>query len=120
MAPSAVPEATGSASDWGLSAHLLGELTAGTSQQVGVRLTTPGGGAPTLGSFLGTSAHLTGFHVASGAAVHMHPLDSPSRTADGTDLVFHAELPEPGTYVLYLQVRVDGFLHTLPLVVTVA
>ncbi len=31
-----------------------------------------------------------------------------------------AEMPEPGTYVLYLQVRVDGFLHTLPLVVTVA
>jgi hypothetical protein len=70
---------------------------------------------PRLGQFLGTFAHLTGFHARTGAAVHMHPIGAPVVNADGAELVFHAELAERGEYVLFLQVPVDGFLHTLRL-----
>ena len=68
-----------------------------------------------LGQYLGTSAHLTGFHVETGAVVHMHPLGAPEAGEDGTVLSFHTELPAGGEYVLFLQTRVDEFLHTLPL-----
>lgn len=51
-----------------------------------IRLSDPDGGAPALGEYLGTSAHLTGFHVGSGAAVHMHPLGAPSTTDDAVEL----------------------------------
>ena len=30
-------------------------------------------------------------------------------------LRFDTALPDPGSYVLFVQVRVDGFLHTVPL-----
>jgi hypothetical protein len=101
--------------DWGVKARVVGDIAAGSEQQLRVRLTGPDGTAPDLGQYLGTSAHLTGFHVDTGQAVHMHPLGAPSVQPDGTELSFHAELPRAGQYVLFLQVRVDDFLHTLRL-----
>jgi hypothetical protein len=115
--PSAVVAAP-TASDWGLEAGVVGELSAGREDELRVRLTSAGGGAPRVGQFLGTSAHLTGFHQESGVVVHMHPLGSPEVAQDAAELVFHAEFPEPGDYVLFLQVPVDDFVHTLPLLVT--
>jgi hypothetical protein len=112
----AVPAAVGSAAaDWGVEAQVVGDVAAGIEQQLRVRLTGRDGTAPVLGQYLGTSAHLTGFHVDTGQAVHMHPLGAPSVQSDGTDLLFHAELPRAGRYLLFLQVRVDDFLHTLRL-----
>jgi hypothetical protein len=32
----------------------------------------------------------------------------------GTELTFHAEFETPGRYVFFVQVRVDGFVHTVP------
>lgn len=112
--PEPVTAATGTASDWGVEATVLGDVAAGSAQELRIRLATPDGGAPQLGQYLGTYAHLTGFHVASGGVVHMHPLGAPGTGPDGAELVFHAQLPRPGEYLLFLQVPVDGFLHTLP------
>jgi hypothetical protein len=110
-----LPDDADVASDWAVRAEVLTDLRAGTGEELRIRLATPEGETPQLGQFLGTFAHLTGFHARTGAAVHMHPLGAPEIDADGTQLVFHAELPEPGEYVLFLQVPVDGFLHTLRL-----
>jgi len=109
------PAAVDGDTDWAVEAQVLGGVDAGPDQQLRVRLRRPDGSAPTLGRYLGTSAHLTGFHVDTGQAVHMHPLGAPSAQEDGTELTFHAELPRKGEYVLFLQVRVDDFLHTLRL-----
>lgn len=68
-----------------------------------------------LGAYLGTFGHVTGFHVASGSVVHLHPLGQPQPTDAGTHLAFHTEFEKPGAYVLFVQVRVDGFLHTVRL-----
>ena len=41
------------------------------------------------------------------------PRTAPSST-------FHADIEQPGDYRLFVQVRVDGFLHTVPVDLTVA
>jgi hypothetical protein len=72
-----------------------------------------------LGTYLGAYAHVTGFHRETGAMVHLHPLGPPEVTQAGSELTFHAEIPDPGDYRLFAQVRVDGFLHTVPVELTV-
>ncbi len=72
-----------------------------------------------LGTYLGAYSHVTGFHTETGAMVHLHPLDAPDVTQDGSELTFHADIEQPGDYRLFVQVRVDGFLHTVPVALTV-
>ena len=74
----------------------------------------------TLGTYLGAYGHVTGFHTATGAMVHLHPLAAPEVTEAGSGLTFHSDITEPGDYRLFAQVRVDGFLHTVPVDLTVA
>jgi hypothetical protein len=78
------------------------------------------GGPVALGTYLGAYSHVTGFHTGTGAMVHLHPLDAPDVTTDGSELTFHADIEEAGDYRLFVQVRVDGFLHTVPVELTVA
>ena len=73
-----------------------------------------------LGTYLGADSHVTGFHRETGAMVHLHPLAAPEVTEAGSELTFHAEIDDPGDYRLFAQVRVDGFLHTVPVELTVA
>jgi hypothetical protein len=117
--PRAVAAATEPGSDWAVRATALGDLVAAKKQDLRIRLTRPDGSTPTLGTYLGSSAHLTGFHVGTGSAVHMHPRGASQVTTDGVELVFEAELPLRGRYLLFLQVRVDDFLHTVRLPVSV-
>ena len=70
-------------------------------------------------TYLGTYGHVTGFQRDSGAMVHLHPLGVPVTTDAGSQLTFHTEIEEPGDYLMFVQVRVDGFLHTVPVPVTV-
>ncbi|GAA5115138.1 hypothetical protein GCM10023339_21740 [Alloalcanivorax gelatiniphagus] len=73
-----------------------------------------------LGTYLGAYSHVTGFHEETGAMVHLHPLAAPEITEDGSELTFHSEIEQAGDYRLFVQVRVDGFLHTVPVELTVA
>ena len=72
-----------------------------------------------LGTYLGAYAHVTGFNRETDAMVHLHPLNAPDVTEHGTELSFHAAIEEPGDYRLFVQVRVDGFLHMVPVDLTV-
>ena len=80
----------------------------------------PDGGPVPLGTYLGAYGHVTGFDTDTGAMVHLHPLDAPDVTEEGSELAFHADIETPGDYRLFVQVRVDGFLHTVPVALTVA
>lgn len=73
-----------------------------------------------LGTYLGTFAHVTGVHLQSGAVVHMHPLGQPEVGNAGTRLSFHTELEWLGEYVCFVQLRADGFLHTIPVAFNVS
>jgi hypothetical protein len=86
-----------------------------------MRITVDDGSARevALGTYLGSYAHVTGFDVDTGAFVHVHPYGEPETTDDGTRLTFHTDFDQPGRYRFFVQVRVDGFLHTVPVVATV-
>lgn len=72
------------------------------------------------GTYLGTYGHVTGFHRETGAVVHLHPLAAPEVTEAGATLTFHTEIEDPGDYRFFVQVRVDDYLHTVPVDAAVA
>jgi hypothetical protein len=90
-----------------------GRLRTGQNGRLTLVVTDAAGRPVKLGSYLGSFAHVTAMHVASGSVVHMHPLGQPELDSGGTRLVFHSEFDKPGEYLCFVQVRVDGFLHTL-------
>lgn len=90
-------------------------LPAGEDTQFTLTVSDGAQGVLNLGTYLGSYAHLTGFDVATGAFVHAHPLGTPTVTDEGSELTFHTSLGTPGTYRFFVQVRVDGFVHQVPL-----
>ena len=97
-----------------------GDLRVGSSSRLSLVVNDAQGRPVKLGTYLGTFAHVTGFHVESGSVVHLHPLGQPEIEEEGTRLTFHTEFESPGEYLCFVQVRVDGFLHTIPVGVEVA
>jgi hypothetical protein len=100
-----------------------GPVEAGEDGRLHLVVTTVDGEPVTLGSYLGTSAHVSGFRAAERPEdqvfVHVHPYGAPEVTDDGTRLTFHTTFERPGDYHLFVQVRVDGLLHTVPVTATV-
>jgi hypothetical protein len=62
---------------------------------------------------------VTAFSRETGEVIHLHPLGGPENGEDGTRLGIHVKPPKAGDYVFFVQVRVDGMIHTLRLPVTV-
>lgn len=113
-----LPAASDTATSQGVTARVTGELTAGKDGgALDVAISRDGETASALEQYLGTFAHVTGFHAGNGAVVHMHPLGAPFEQAGRSTLSFHATFPEPGDYRVFIQVRLDGFLHTIPITV---
>lgn len=92
---------------------------AGRDGRLRLRVRDDRGRPVRLGTYLGTYGHVTGFHRESGAMVHLHPLEAPETTDEGAELTFHTEIEQQGDYLLFVQVRVDSFLHTVPVPLTV-
>lgn len=93
---------------------------AGNDGRMRLRVTDAADRPVRLETFLGVYAHVTGFQEQTGAMVHLHPLSDPTVTEDGSSLEFHSEIDEAGDYRMFVQVRVDGFVHTVPVELTVA
>lgn len=94
-------------------------LPAGVDKGFDVTVSDGDRGVLNLGSYLGTYAHVTGFEEASGAFVHAHPIGTPETTSEGSELRFHTSFEVPGRYRFFVQVRVDGFVHTVEVAGTV-
>lgn len=110
----AVPDVARTAADDGLvRARLLGDGEVGANGKLRLAVTTSQGDPVQLGSYLGATAHLTGFAIGTRGFVHVHPLGELDDTKDGTVLTFHTTFERPGDYRLFVQVRVDGLLHQL-------
>ena len=108
------------AEDEGVSVSVSEAPTTGPNGELRLVVRDAEGRPVELGTYLGAYAHVTGFHRDTGAMVHLHPLAAPEVTEAGSELTFHAEIRDPGDYRLFAQVRVDGFLHTVPVELTVA
>jgi len=104
------------ASDGAVRVSIDGTDGALTRQRLTVRVSDRRGRPVKLGAYLGATGHITAFHVASGTMAHLHPIGVPAIEHNAAVLSLHTYLSLPGTYVFFVQVRVDGFLHTLRVV----
>jgi hypothetical protein len=94
-------------------------IPTGFDQQIELVVSDGDGGLVNLGTYLGAYAHLTAFDVRTGAFIHAHPLGEPTPGPHGSTLQFHVTVQQPDRYRFFVQVRVDGFLHTIALTVPV-
>ncbi|SEG92795.1 hypothetical protein SAMN05216223_12699 [Actinacidiphila yanglinensis] len=115
-----LPAAAGTTTVDGCTVTVQGDLTAGMEHPLTVRLTRNGEPVTDLQPYLGTYAHLTAFHAGDAAFAHLHPTTPASGDEGGPDLSFHAELPAPGNWRLFLQFRTAGRVHTAALTLHVA
>ncbi len=75
--------------------------------------------------YLGARGHLVAFRADDLAYSHVHPHDGdsgrhPGHSADASPAVeFTATFPAPGAYRLFLDLQVDGVVHTFPFTVEV-
>lgn len=85
------------------------------------RRSSPGKPVTDLETYLDSFAHLTALHEGDLAYQHVHPeLEAKPGEKGGPALPFEVNLPEKGTWRLFLQVQRAGALRLLPLTVTVA
>lgn len=89
-----------------------GDEVASTGR-LSVRVSDRRGRPVKLGAYLGATGHVTAFHTQAGTMVHLHPVGVPEIEPDATLLTLHTGDVAAGPYVFFVQVRVDGFLHTL-------
>ncbi|TQF02459.1 hypothetical protein E6W39_09470 [Kitasatospora acidiphila] len=95
-----------------------GHLMAGMEHQLTVTISKDGKPVTDLQPYLETYAHLTAFHAGDQAFAHLHPQTAVNGDHGGPELTFHAELPKPGDWRLFLQFQTGGRLHTAALTMT--
>jgi hypothetical protein len=76
-------------------------------------------GAPVtdLEPYLDTYAHVTAIHQGDLAFAHLHPEGTLNGDHGGPSLSFHAAMPEPGNYRMFVQFQTHAALHTAAITV---
>lgn len=117
--PAALPTTALSTTADGLTATMTGGITAGTESKVSFQITENGKPVNDLETYLDSFAHMTALNTSTLAYQHIHPgLTATPGQKGGPALPFEVDLPDKGTYRLFLQVQRAGALHLLPLTVT--
>ncbi|MFD7308403.1 heavy-metal-associated domain-containing protein [Promicromonospora sp. NPDC059942] len=110
------PATAVSASDTtgGYTATLTGDLSASGESTLTATVTRDGEPVTDLEPYLGAFGHLVALRAGDLAYLHVHPEgDEPAPGAvSGPDVTFMTEAPTPGRYLLYLDFKVDGDVHT--------
>ncbi|MCZ4101650.1 hypothetical protein C8250_035180 [Streptomyces sp. So13.3] len=114
-----LPAATTSAEVDGYTITVKGSPMAGMEHPLTVNITRGGKPVTDLQPYLDTYAHLTAFHEGDTAFAHLHPTTKVNGDHGGPELSFHAELPTPGNWRLFLQFQTGGKLHTAALTLNV-
>jgi len=102
----------------GFTVSLAGDLVARSSSQLTVSVSRDGRPVTTLQPYLGAFGHLVALREGDLAYLHVHPEGEEPVPGElsGPDVEFAAEAPTPGRYLLYLDFRVDGKVHSAPFV----
>lgn len=102
----------------GFVVQVSGELTAGSPSELTLSVHRDGQPVTRLEPYLGAFGHLVALRDGDLAYLHVHPHGDPPAAGEtsGPDIVFEATAPTPGRYLLYLDFKVDGQVHTAPLV----
>ncbi|MBN8866527.1 MAG: hypothetical protein J0H98_03135 [Solirubrobacterales bacterium] len=98
----------------GFEAALTGNLAAGRSEALAIEITRDGKPVEELQPYLGAFGHLVALREGDLAYLHVHPEGAHAEPGDlsGPEISFMAEAPTPGRYLLYLDFKVDGEVHT--------
>ncbi|BAJ29820.1 MULTISPECIES: hypothetical protein [Kitasatospora] len=119
--PVPLPAAAGSTTADGYTVTVAGAPRAGTAGELTVTVSRDGQPVTDLQPYLETYAHLTAFHAGDRAFAHLHPeAKAVEGAGGGPTLAFHAELPKPGDWRLFLQFQTGGTLHTAAVTLNVA
>lgn len=103
----------------GFTVSLDGEMVAGSASELTITVARDGVPVTTLEPYLGAFGHLVALREGDLAFLHVHAEGDEPVAGDtaGPDIVFAAEAPTAGRYLLYLDFQVDGEIHTAEFVV---
>ncbi|MDQ5893763.1 MAG: hypothetical protein QG596_24 [Actinomycetota bacterium] len=109
----------------GYKVRLSGELEAGESRDLTAKITEDGAPVTDLQPYLGSFGHLVALREGDLAYLHVHagadhesvqeqPSDGHGHGTHsaGPDIDFMTAAPTPGRYLMYLDFKVDGDVHT--------
>ncbi|HJS92663.1 MAG TPA: hypothetical protein VJ741_00265 [Solirubrobacteraceae bacterium] len=115
--PLAPPSLKGQTDGYAVELQRPAQISAGQEAQLTFRISRNGQPARDLEHYLGSYGHLVALHAPELAYSHVHPNSAdPSSGA----ITFDTELPQRGTYRLFLQFQTDGRVHTLAFTLTVS
>lgn len=113
---------TRTASVDGLDVSVEGDLVPGEESRLTLRVERDGEPVTTIEPYLGAAGHLVALREGDLGYLHVHPEGEAPTSAEpgGPEIDFVTTAPTPGRYLLYLDVKVDGQVHTAPLVLDTA
>lgn len=106
----------------GFDVTINGALVAGTGSELTVEVARDGAPVTTLEPYLGAFGHLVALREGDLAYLHVHAHGDEPQPGDlaGPEVVFTAQTPTAGRYLLYLDFQVDGAVHTAEFVLDAA
>lgn len=106
----------------GFDVTISGDLVAGTGSELTVEVTRDGKPVTALEPYLGAFGHLVALREGDLAYLHVHAHGDEPEPGDlaGPEVVFTAQTPTAGRYLLYLDFQVDGEVHTAQFVLDAA
>ncbi|MFJ3472115.1 heavy-metal-associated domain-containing protein [Microbacterium maritypicum] len=102
----------------GFDVSISGDLVAGAGSELTVEIARDGVPVTTLEPYLGAFGHLVALRDGDLAYLHVHAHGDEPEPGEvaGPEVVFTAQAPTAGRYLLYLDFQVDGKVHTAPFV----
>lgn len=96
-----------------------GDLTAGESSRLTLRVERNGDPVTSLEPYLGAAGHLVALREGDLAYLHVHPEGETPTAGEsaGPEIEFEATAPTAGRYLLYLDFKDEGTVHSVPLVI---
>jgi hypothetical protein len=119
LAPTAPAGTRTTASVDGFDVRVRGDVVAGTESELTVEVTRGGEAVTTLEPYLGAFGHLVALREGDLAYLHVHAHGEEPEAEDlaGPEVRFTVQAPTAGRYLLYLDFRVDGTVHTASFVI---
>ncbi|WP_315073049.1 heavy-metal-associated domain-containing protein [uncultured Microbacterium sp.] len=102
----------------GFDVSISGDLVAGAGSELTVEVARDGVPVTALEPYLGAFGHLVALRDGDLAYLHVHAHGDEPEPGEvaGPEVVFTAQAPTAGRYLLYLDFQVDGKVHTAPFV----
>lgn len=106
----------------GFDVSISGDLVAGTASELTVEVSRDGAPVTALEPYLGAFGHLVALREGDLAYLHVHAHGAEPEPGElaGPEVVFTAQTPTAGRYLLYLDFQVDGQVHTAQFVLDAA